>query len=653
MFSADPQLFELKFSLLEISYKASVTMPVTLADRTYISSPRQLVEIKLFGKFSLRVGKQELQTCPGPAQQLLAILILDNREVSRSRLAREIWPECDRDRGLFYVRRALTQLRDALGPESQRIVSENGGALRFETNGCSCDWSEFSKLLAQGDDQSLRSAIALQDRPFLSELRSEWAESQRRVAHEHLVNALLTLAQRAESREDLDEAAATLQDLVAKDPLQEEAWKRLMKVLGRQGKFSELARTYRDIQRRLKKEIGLPPSKEISDLYRDLLSKAHLVVSEPQSPTSASHPVPHVPSVPQSELDMIAFGVKKLAHDKETCLLALRLLNRLFPQWHAENRLSEALGLLESTIDSVQLPPCEELVESLFRAAEASHTLFRLEKASQLFRRAEAMADLIGLQAWSAESLRARGDLAANLGRLEEAQGLLAEAHAKYASANDLRGQAHCIRMLGYVAREAGDRERALHYTKEALGIHTALGDQDGRLWCVGSLGALYLETGEDHLAEVMFLEALAHHNRRENLRGQVWNLTMLGELYLRSDKLESAKDHLEQALNLHERISDGLARAWPLTVLGNVHLRLNASQEATDAFEESLILSQKAGWAKLQAMNLLGLCEVSLSQNNPDEARKLYDQALQIENSADLSAVQERLDELAVRLNS
>src|ERR1051325_1110898 len=87
--------------------------------------------ITLLGSLEVRLGDQ---TAPLPrarkALWLLALLTLHHdRELARSSLAALLWPNTFESQALFYLRRALTELRRGLGPEAHRIHSPTARTL--------------------------------------------------------------------------------------------------------------------------------------------------------------------------------------------------------------------------------------------------------------------------------------------------------------------------------------------------------------------------------------------------------------------------------------------------------------------------------------------------------------------------------------------
>src|SRR5262245_8422196 len=79
--------------------------------------------LRLLGPFEARVHGAPLSGLYSrKGQWLLALLVLRHgRDVERRWLAGTFWPEAPEEQGLYYLRRELTHLRRALGPEASRL----------------------------------------------------------------------------------------------------------------------------------------------------------------------------------------------------------------------------------------------------------------------------------------------------------------------------------------------------------------------------------------------------------------------------------------------------------------------------------------------------------------------------------------------------
>jgi len=117
------------------------------------------LEIRLFRNATVRVDGQALT--PAPAQKvlwLLAYLVLhQDRETSCETLAAILWPDTDDDMARFYLRRSLSQLRRALGPFGNRLLSPTPRTLRLDLSGDEvfCDVLAFDRATTPAERLAL------------------------------------------------------------------------------------------------------------------------------------------------------------------------------------------------------------------------------------------------------------------------------------------------------------------------------------------------------------------------------------------------------------------------------------------------------------------------------------------------------------------
>src|SRR5438093_13542046 len=111
---------------------------MTAADRGALSlqAPTPLA-IHLFGPFEVQVNGAPLPRLRyRKGQWLLALLILRHgRETDRAWLAGTLWPESPERQAFASLRKSLTDLRAALGPEACRLRSPTPQTLSLDLSG--------------------------------------------------------------------------------------------------------------------------------------------------------------------------------------------------------------------------------------------------------------------------------------------------------------------------------------------------------------------------------------------------------------------------------------------------------------------------------------------------------------------------------------
>ncbi len=330
---------------------------------------------------------------------------------------------------------------------------------------------------------------------------------------------------------------------------------------------------------------------------------------------------------------------------------ALRLVNRLFSRWYRVGGVADGLRTAQRVLEEFPNSKSEIVAETLFRAAGAAHWLYKLDLARELFERAERIADALGLEEWGTESIRSRGELAANSGRLKEAKDLLGLALERFRAEEDSMGEAACLGMLGYVARmESGDA-LCFELTEQALSIYTALSNTEGRLWCLGSLAAAHLSNGSTERAIPLLLETLSLQEDAGNLPGQAWNLTMLGVAHVRLGEFERAESFLKRAIALQEVETEDLRRGWALVELGQLYRLAGRSKEAAQTLVEARKLCQDAGALSMEVQALLRLCLVALDLGDASSAKAYQSAAMAVLGTIENPPPMDELEEIASRM--
>ena len=235
-----------------------------------------------------------------PAQRaLLAVLLAaPGAAVSDDRLIDELWgdvaPPSARHLLRVYVSRLRALLRSGSGDE--RIVRTGSGyAVRVDPGELDADAFEAAVSeaphLAAGDLRAADHALAramrlwrgspfadLPDHPPIVRERAVHLERLHREALGTWVEVRLGLGRH---RELIPELAA----LVEQDPYDEAMAGRLVLALYRSQRQAEALAVARELETRLREDLGIDPSAETRDLYRDVLLQApHLSIEPPEPP---------------------------------------------------------------------------------------------------------------------------------------------------------------------------------------------------------------------------------------------------------------------------------------------------------------------------------------------------------------------------------
>jgi predicted ATPase/DNA-binding SARP family transcriptional activator len=208
-------------------------------------------------------------------EALLALLILRHpHPLERASLAGLLWPECPEGQGLATLRRYLTDLRRALGPEAVRLHSPTPSCLALDLSGASVDLFRFDAAVAGDGPRALGEAVELYQGPLLEGWTEEWVFQERGAREQAYLGALETLANGALAAGDLPRAESYLRRAVAADPLRECAHRALMQVLAAGGNYAAVLQMYRELRLRLYRELNAEPDPETQALFQQLRAEA-------------------------------------------------------------------------------------------------------------------------------------------------------------------------------------------------------------------------------------------------------------------------------------------------------------------------------------------------------------------------------------------
>ena len=165
-----------------------------------------------------------------------------------------LWPDLDARSAGANLRKAVYFARQALGSGVLAVRAESVGLDAI----VEVDVGGFVAALEGGRRFD---AIALYAGELLPEDRFEsWADEPREELRSRYVRALAEVAREQEGMGDVEAAVSTLSRLVAVDPLDEDAQRRLMALHARSGDRHLAIRQFRQLERALREEISVEPS---------------------------------------------------------------------------------------------------------------------------------------------------------------------------------------------------------------------------------------------------------------------------------------------------------------------------------------------------------------------------------------------------------
>lgn len=252
-------------------------------------------------------------------------------ESSRSKLVGMLWPESTERAARNRLNTYVHRIRSELGED---CLLSSGDRLRLNRNVIDCDVWRFEAAV---EAKAYASAVDLYAGPFLdgfvlggSSAFEKWADRESERLARRYRAALLSLAEEAESRGELNIAASWWQELVWEDPYDSGIAIRLMRALRAAGNRVAALRTGRTHVALLGEELGVEPNPEVRELLLAL-------ESAPADPEPAPGPGPRGSELDQRAIAIIPF--ENLGGDDEAALFADGLHSDLL------TRLSRARGI--------------------------------------------------------------------------------------------------------------------------------------------------------------------------------------------------------------------------------------------------------------------------------------------------------------------
>jgi predicted ATPase/DNA-binding SARP family transcriptional activator len=203
-------------------------------------------------------------------RELLVMLLVNPDGLTKEQVGLAFWPEAStaQVRNSFHV--TLHRLRRALGhPEWIETAGERyrlAPSLPWEL-----DARVFEKAvttaLKRKDLPALARTLEMYRGDFLDgEGAGDWHFTMRDRLQRLYVDGLSALATAQAAAGQHEEVAATSRKLLARDPLHEESWRRLMKSHARQGERNQALKLYQQLTELLARELDAEPDPETADL---------------------------------------------------------------------------------------------------------------------------------------------------------------------------------------------------------------------------------------------------------------------------------------------------------------------------------------------------------------------------------------------------
>ncbi|MFN8515060.1 MAG: BTAD domain-containing putative transcriptional regulator [Chloroflexia bacterium] len=261
------------------------------------------IQFQLLGGFTVRAGDRTIAPEAwrlSKARSLVKLLALaPGQRLGRDRVLDALWPDFTPETAQNNLYTTLAATRRVLEPEA--TVRLRDGVLALETTlPLTVDVAVFEEAARRAvhsrDPGDYVAALAHYGGDLLpGDLYEDWVAARREPLRATYRQLLFALASLQQERGASDAALATLQRLIAEDPLHEEANMALMRLYAARGQRTLAIRQYQTLRTALADQLDAEPSSAVRRLYADIATgraETERRAREVPSPGEAERPRP-------------------------------------------------------------------------------------------------------------------------------------------------------------------------------------------------------------------------------------------------------------------------------------------------------------------------------------------------------------------------
>jgi DNA-binding SARP family transcriptional activator/tetratricopeptide (TPR) repeat protein len=262
-----------------------------------------MLALHLFGQPRIFIDSQAYRfTAPPKTLPLLSYLLLHrNQVVERQQVAFTLWPDDPESDARTNLRRHLHWLGKALppcSPERPWLLLTHSTLRWNPQSDYWLDVAEFERLVE--NPESLAEAVTLYTGDLLETVYDDWLFFERERLQQSYFAALEKLIQQRRAQCRYAEAIQYCQLLLTRDPLREDALRRLLTLHYQAGDRAGVMAEYERFAARLKKEMGIEPMPETRAVYEIALRQRQLPdeESQPAQGEQSKQPSSRQPGLP-------------------------------------------------------------------------------------------------------------------------------------------------------------------------------------------------------------------------------------------------------------------------------------------------------------------------------------------------------------------
>ena len=281
----DPDIGRELGGLLEKSKQLGASMPsirrVLRRLAQSIQMPSARLRIRAFGRAEVTVNGRALNISDWRTQSVrdLFFYFLYNQEpLSKEQIAHVLWPEIEEPQAIkARYKQEIYRLRRAVGRNAIVFDDEYYGFNRELDH--EYDVEAFESYLRKAYQTRdaiecigyYRKAVDLVEGLYLSDVDADWVLIERERLRRTYISALESLAQLYLDTNQLEGCLGVCKLAISQDRYNETIYQLEMRAYAAQGDRASVARRYREYKTVLAEDLGLAPSEETEQIYRELI----------------------------------------------------------------------------------------------------------------------------------------------------------------------------------------------------------------------------------------------------------------------------------------------------------------------------------------------------------------------------------------------
>lgn len=226
--------------------------------------------VRLLGCLDARVDGRPVRLAGRQSQALLALLVLRPHRRARESVAADLWPDAATG-STGSLRQALWLVRSALaavGVDPDRVIVSDVDSIGLADDvRVEHDAAEFERSV-RGRPARPEDALRLYRGELAEAFTHECFVRDRERLADAYEDALAMAADARLAAGDLEGARLVALNLLARDPIREEAHRALIRIYSATGSRSQVHRQFRRLEAVLAAEIGETPLPETFEAYR-------------------------------------------------------------------------------------------------------------------------------------------------------------------------------------------------------------------------------------------------------------------------------------------------------------------------------------------------------------------------------------------------